>query len=96
MNLSLDLYAIDCHAQEYMRRLDITYEHATPQSIGDCWWFWNCQNFPDPLPEGLTVLTITPTQAIGYGLSREDANHLERVSESRKKKRQDSRRAGAA
>lgn len=93
MNLSLDLYAIDCHAMEYMRRLGITYEHATPQSMGDCWWFWNCQNAPEPMPDGLSVLKITPHEAIGYGLSQEDATRLERVAESQKQKRQDSRRA---
>jgi hypothetical protein len=77
INLSLDLYQIECHAQEYMRKLGITYELATPQSIADCWWFWNCKNFPDPLPAALRVLEITPREAVGYGLSNEMAKQLE-------------------
>jgi hypothetical protein len=76
MNLRLDLYAIDCHAQEYMHKLGITYQHATPQSMTDSWWFWNCQNVPDPLPAALEILTITPERAIGHGLSTEMAKHI--------------------
>lgn len=37
------------HPQEKMNELGIKYEHSTPQSIGDCWWFWNCSNIPNPL-----------------------------------------------
>lgn len=77
-NLSLDLYQIDCHAQEYMRKIGITYEHATPQSIADCWWFWNCTNVPETLPAALSALKITPSEAVGYGLSLADADRLER------------------
>lgn len=60
-----------------MRKLGITYEHATPQSIADCWWFWGCKNVPDPLPAALKTLKVTPREAIGYGLSKEDAKRLE-------------------
>ena len=77
MNLSLDLYSINGHAQDYMQQLGITYELATPQSVADCWWFWNCENVPDPLPEGLSVLDITPREAVGYGLSKEDVKKLQ-------------------
>jgi len=77
VNLSLDLYQIECHAQEYMRKLGITYEHATPQSIADCWWFWGCRNVPDPLPAALKILKVAPRDAIGYGLSKEDAKRLQ-------------------
>jgi hypothetical protein len=77
VNLSLDLYEVECHAQEYMRKLGITYEHATPQSIADCWWFWGCRNVPDPLPAALRILKVAPRDAIGYGLSKEDAKRLQ-------------------
>lgn len=60
-----------------MRKLGITYEHATPQSMGDCWWFWNCKNVPNPLPAALEVLKVAPREAIGYGLSKEKAKQLE-------------------
>lgn len=60
-----------------MIQLVITYEHATPQSISDCWWFWNCKNVPDPLPDGLSVLRITPRDAVGYGLNEKIVEMLE-------------------
>ena len=55
LNLQLDLYAIDVHAQIFMKQLGITYERASPQSLGECWWFYGCRNVPDPLPDALTV-----------------------------------------
>ena len=30
------------HAQQAMKELGITYQKAVPKSLGDCWWFWNC------------------------------------------------------
>lgn len=76
-NLKLDLYEINCHAQEYMRSLGIDYQHATPQSIMDSWWFWNCTNVPNPLPKGLSILKTTPNEAVGLGLSAEMAQLLQ-------------------
>jgi len=64
------------HPQEVMKHLGITYQHATPQSMGDCWWFWNCENLPDELPEYLTVRERDPMECIGYGLSQEDAEKI--------------------
>lgn len=64
------------HAQEVMRRLGITYQHSTPQSMGDCWWFWNCENIPDDLLECLKVLEVDPMEAIGWGLSQEMAEKI--------------------
>src|SRR5262249_55009235 len=49
MHLRYDIYGGE-HAQAAMRRLGITYQYAVPQSMGDCWWFFNCENVPDPLP----------------------------------------------
>lgn len=31
------------HPQDVMRELGITYERSIPQSMGDQWWFFNCQ-----------------------------------------------------
>lgn len=53
--------------------LGITYQHATPQSMYDCWIFWNCVNVPEVLPSYLRVIDIDPIKAIGSGLSREEA-----------------------
>ena len=64
------------HAQVIMKKLGITYQHSTPQSIGDQWWFWNCENVPDELPEYLTVADWDPMKCIGFGLSKEDAEKI--------------------
>ncbi len=57
------------HPQVQMKNLGITYQQATPQSIADCWWFWNCENVPDVLPEYFRWQEIDPMGCIGYGLS---------------------------
>lgn len=64
------------HAQVVMEELGITYQRATPKSIGDQWWFWNCSNVPDTLPRYLTPLGLSPHDAVGYGLSREMADEI--------------------
>jgi len=71
------------HPQDIMRKLGITYQHATPQSMGDQWWFWNCENIPRVLPGYLEELTgyldgkpLNPIDCIGHGLSREDAEKI--------------------
>lgn len=64
------------HPQEVMRGLGITYQHSTPQSIADCWWFWNCENIPEILPEYLSIMDNDPVECIGWGLSEEDANKI--------------------
>lgn len=56
------------HAQEVMKSLGITYQHATPQSIADQWWFWNCENLPENLPSFLEELRVNPLECVGFGL----------------------------
>lgn len=71
---------IDCnenrHAQVVMRELGINYQHASPQSLGDQWWFWNCTEVPASLPKYLTALDLDPHEAIGYGLSKDLADKI--------------------
>lgn len=77
MHLRYNMYgAPNGHPQKVMRELGITYQHSTPQSIGDQWWFWNCQGVPDELPKYLTDLVLDPMECIGYGLSKEDAEKI--------------------
>lgn len=64
------------HAQTVMKELGITYQHSTPQSLGDCWWFWNCENLPDELPVFLRKADRDPMKCIGWGLSQEDAESI--------------------
>ena len=73
-HLKLDVYYLYEHAERYMERLGITYQQATPQSIIDCWFFWNCENIPDDLPEELSYLEVDAIDYIGYGLSKEEAD----------------------
>ncbi len=70
------------HPVEAMRRLGITYTHSTPQSLGEQWWFWNCDNIPAKLPAFLSVLDLNPHDQIGYGLSPEEADEIERASKA--------------
>lgn len=58
MDLRLCTYTLTDHAQKFMRELGITYRLAVAQSLGDQWWFFDCESVPDPLPEVLTVLNI--------------------------------------
>ncbi len=81
MNLRLDLMGMNLsgelrHAQIVMDELRIHYEHATPQSICDQWWFWNCTNVPEHMPSYLSELKMAPHESIGNGLSKEDADRL--------------------
>lgn len=64
------------HAEDIMRSLGITYQMSTPQSMFDSWWFWNCENVPDPLPCYLSVMKMEPAKAIGHGLSEEDVKAI--------------------
>ena len=64
------------HALLVMEGLGITYQHSTPQSMGDCWWFWNCENLPDELPKYLSIRDRDPMECIGWGLSQKDAEKI--------------------
>jgi len=64
------------HAQMVMKELGVSYQYAVPQSIGEQWWFWNCENIPEKLPAYITELNISPVDAIGYGLSAEMAAEI--------------------
>jgi len=65
------------HAQEVMQALGIIYQHSTPQSISESWWFWNCENVPEELPTFIEKLKTKPKDAVGRGLSKADAKAIE-------------------
>ena len=77
---SLICASLDCnenrHAQVVMKELKIKYQHATPQSVGDQWWFWNCENLPIKLPKYLTVLDVDPMECVGFGLDKKTAEAI--------------------
>ena len=64
------------HPQKAMKELGIKYAVATPQSMGDQWWFWCCEDLPEDLPGFLTDLELDPMECVGYGLSRENAEMI--------------------
>lgn len=64
------------HAAYVMKKLGITYQVGTPQSMMDCWWFWNCENVPENPPSFIKPLTRDPMDCIGYGLSKETAEKI--------------------
>ena len=89
MHLRFDCYAQGLskepytHPQVKMRDLGIEYQHATPQSLGDQWWFWNAE-VPDgvELPGYIEALNLDPIKMIGYGLSKKEAEAIKAGEES--------------
>lgn len=64
------------HTQKRMELLGIKYQYAVPQSLYACWWFFNCTNIPEILPEYLWELKINPEGCIGYGLSKDMVDNI--------------------
>ena len=78
MHLRVDLMGAcyagdDRHAQKMMKDLGLSYQHATPQSIADQWWFWNVEGDTSNLPDYIQEANLDPMRAIGYGLDEETA-----------------------
>ena len=67
------LAGVQEHPQKVLKSLGIEYTHSTPQSVGDQWWFWNCQVSMSTLPEYITELDVDPLECVGFGLSEERA-----------------------
>jgi hypothetical protein len=61
--LRVDLYETTEHPQAILKRLGITYQVAVPQSLLDCWHFWNCENVPDELPACINIREREPTRS---------------------------------
>lgn len=83
MNLTYDMIGAYCageirHPQTVMKEMGITYKISTPQSIADSWWFWNCENIPQNIPNFIKELKAKPEDCIGYGLSKEDVELLKK------------------
>jgi hypothetical protein len=64
------------HPELVMHELGITYQVATPQSIGDQWWFWNCENIPEELPKFLSELKLDPMRCINSGIDENEAEKI--------------------
>lgn len=64
------------HPEDEVKRLGITYQLATPQTIGDQWWFWNCDNVPDIMPFYVMELDVNPKNMVGFGLGKDEAEEI--------------------
>lgn len=64
------------HAQTVMKDLGISYQHATPQSMADQWWFWCPESLSDDLPSFLSVDEVDPMASVGRGLNEQTAKML--------------------
>lgn len=65
------------HPKKVMEVLGIKYSHSTPQSMKDCWWFWNCDiDSLERLPEYLSLLEVDPMECVGFGLSQSGAEAI--------------------
>lgn len=78
VHLKVCLYTAPKHAQECMKELGISYQKAVPQSLYDSWWFFNCTNVPEVLPEWVTVFDVDPVDCIGHGLTPDDVEDLKK------------------
>lgn len=76
IDLRFSCYDTEGHPQKIMKELGITYKIAVPQSMGDQWWFFDCANVPEVLPEYITPLDLDVFTLVGYGLSKEDVKTL--------------------
>ncbi|WP_368762129.1 hypothetical protein [Klebsiella pneumoniae] len=77
VRLTVSLYDINEHAQQFMKRLGVEYGLAVPQSIADCWQFYMCEYDPDTLPDFVGVKNdINPNSWVGHGLSHENAAQI--------------------
>ena len=73
------------HPQQVMKDMGITYTHSVPQSLGDQWWFLDCKDVPEELPENITEMKVDNFEDyIGYGLSEETAKKLEKIRKANK------------
>lgn len=59
-DLRLNISDTNKHPQLIMKELGITYKRAVIQSLGEQWWFFDCENIPDNLPDYLEVLKLSP------------------------------------
>ena len=78
LRLSVGQGTPDAHAMKQMSALGITYSHSTPQSMGDQWWFWNCESekLSIDFPDHITALDADPMKSIGFGLSKGEAREI--------------------
>lgn len=61
------------HPQKVMQELGINYEDAIPQSMGDQWWFFNCQ-YNGELPKYIEEMKADEWMVNNYKLPQSYIN----------------------
>lgn len=56
------------HPQTIINELGIKYEVPVPQSIADQWWFLNCDNIPDELPDYMEYIYLDDEDLVHWGV----------------------------
>lgn len=55
------------HPKKFMDDAGIIYSHAVPQTLGDQWWFFNCEKIPDNVEGCISILDIdNPLDLVGF------------------------------
>lgn len=74
--VTVSLYDITEHAQDFMERHGVTYLYAIPQPMADFWQFWCCDGVEN-LPAHCSIEHgVSPEKFIGRGLSDEMAKTI--------------------
>ena len=61
-----DYFKKSIHPEIIVLNAAIIYKVAIPQSIADQWWFLNCNNIPDELPDYLSYIKISKSNYLRY------------------------------
>lgn len=72
------------HPVHEMNALGITCLYRVPQSMGDCWEFFCCENIPENLPPYITEFKREDIiSSVGFGLSEEMAKNILKYGETK-------------
>lgn len=64
------------HPQNILKAIGIKAMKHVPQTMGDCWDFWNCKDIPEKLPEYISVRPFLSPIEVRWGLSEKEAVEL--------------------
>lgn len=79
MNLG---YRIIYARHPYVRAagLGLIWKHVTYLPLNDLVYFWGCNTLPErPLPEGFFRISDNPHKYVGFGLTKEEADLIEKL-----------------
>lgn len=59
-----------------LSKIGITYKIGVPQAISDSWMLFYCDNVPEDLPKGISVVECSISDYIGCGVDDETAKKM--------------------